>query len=57
MTRTNYIFIDFENVQETDLDRIANKPVKVMLVLGELQKNLPVKLVKQTDLEPCSPQF
>lgn len=46
MNRTNYIFIDFENVQETDLDRIANKPVKVTLVLGERQKSLPVKLVK-----------
>ena len=46
MSRTNYIFVDFENVQETDLDRIANKPVKVWLVLGERHKNLPVKLVK-----------
>jgi hypothetical protein len=24
MNRTNYIFIDFENVQEMDLERIAN---------------------------------
>ena len=47
MSRTNHIFIDFENVQETDLDRIANKPVKVTLVLGERHKNLPVALVKK----------
>lgn len=46
MSRINYIFVDFENVQETDLDRIANKPVKVRLVLGERHKSLPVKLVK-----------
>jgi hypothetical protein len=46
MSRTNYIFIDFENVQEVDLDRIADKPVKVTLVLGERHKNLPVALVK-----------
>lgn len=46
MSRTNYIFIDFENVQETDLDRIANKPVKVWLILGERHKSLPLKLVK-----------
>ena len=46
MSRTNYIFVDFENVQETDLDRIANQPVKVRLVLGERHKSLPVKLVK-----------
>ena len=31
MTRTNHIFIDFENVQEIDLERIANKPVRVTL--------------------------
>ena len=46
MNRTNYIYVDFENVQETDLDRIANKPVKVRLILGERHKSLPVKLVK-----------
>lgn len=46
MNRTNYIFVDFENIQETDLNRIANKPVKVWLVLGERHKTLPVKLVK-----------
>jgi hypothetical protein len=47
MSRTNYIFIDFENVQETDFDRIANKPVKVTLVLGERHKSLSVTLVKK----------
>jgi hypothetical protein len=46
MNRINYVFVDFENVQETDLDRIADKPVKVSLVLGERHKSLPVKLVK-----------
>src|SRR5947209_8474931 len=47
ITRTNYIFIDFENVQETELDRIAGKPVKVVLVLGERNTNLPVVLVSK----------
>src|SRR5687767_12403829 len=46
MSRTNYVFIDFENVQETELDRIANKPVKVALILGQRHKRLPIKLVK-----------
>lgn len=46
MIRTNHIFIDFENVQETDLDRIAGKRVKVTYVLGERHKNLPIALVK-----------
>jgi hypothetical protein len=45
--RVNYIFVDFENVQETDLDRIAQKPVKVILVLGGQNKHLPVSLVKK----------
>lgn len=47
MHRTNHIFIDFENVQETDLDRIAGKAVKVTLVLGERHKSLPVPLVRK----------
>jgi PIN domain len=47
VSRTNYIFVDFENVQETDWERIADKPVKVVLVLGVQQKNLPVHLVRK----------
>ncbi len=46
-SRTNYVFIDFENVQEIDLDRIKGKPVKVVLVLGERHKSLPVALVRK----------
>lgn len=53
----NYIFIDFENVQETDLDRIANKPVRVALVLGERHKSLPVKLVKLIQKYPAQVQL
>jgi len=45
--RVNYIFVDFENVHETDLDRIAQKPVKVILILGEHHKRLPVALVRK----------
>jgi len=47
MSRTNYIFVDFENVQEVDFDRIANRPVRVTVVLGEQHKRLPVDLVKK----------
>lgn len=47
MSRTNYIFVDFENVQETDLARLEDKPVRVTFVLGERHKNLPVKFVRQ----------
>ena len=45
MSRTNYIFIDFENDPESDLERIRNKPAKVRFFLGQRNKNLPVKLV------------
>lgn len=45
--RTNYIFVDYENVQELDLDLIAGKSVKVILVVGSRQKSTPLALTKQ----------
>ena len=47
MNRTNYIFVDYENIREVDLDLIADKPVEVILVLGQRHKELPVELVKK----------
>jgi hypothetical protein len=44
--RTNYIFVDYENVQKVDLQLIREKPVKVVLVVGDRQKSLPVPLVR-----------
>ena len=46
-TRTNYTFVDYEDVQELDLDLIADKAVKVFLVIGQRQKSLPYALTKQ----------
>ena len=45
MERTNYIYVDGENVRALDLDLITNRPVVVVLVLGEHDKALPVPLV------------
>lgn len=45
--RTNYIFVDYENVQEVDLDLIAGKAVKVFLIVGQRQKTLPSLLARQ----------
>jgi len=45
--RTNYIFVDYENVHELDLDLIAGKAVKVFLVVGQRRKTLPAVLAKQ----------
>jgi hypothetical protein len=47
MSRMNHIFVDFENVQEADWERIAGRPVRVVLVLGAQQKSLPVPLVRK----------
>ena len=45
--RMNYIFVDYENVQEVDLDLIVGKPVKVFLVVGQRRKTLPSLLARQ----------
>lgn len=47
MNRTHYIFVDFENIHEVDLELVAGKPVVVVLVLGERNKKLPVDMVKK----------
>lgn len=47
LNRTNYIFVDYENVHELDLDLIAGKPVKVFLVVGLRRKTLPSALARQ----------
>ena len=46
-TRMNYIFVDYENVQEVDLDLIVGKAVKVFLVVGQRRKTLPSLLARQ----------
>ena len=44
MARTQYIFIDYENVCENDLSRVIGKPVRVLMMLGARHKKLPVSL-------------
>jgi hypothetical protein len=44
LPRTQYIFIDCENVCEADLSRVVGKAAKVFMVLGSQQKTLPVAL-------------
>jgi hypothetical protein len=45
--RLNYIFVDFENTQVHDIGLISGKPVILLLVMGEKQKQLPIPLIKQ----------
>lgn len=48
--RTNHIFVDYENIQDIDLDLVAGKPVIVYLVFGggpqKVAKDLAVKIHK-----------
>jgi len=44
MARTQYIFIDYENVSESDLFLVADKDAFVFLILGVNQEKLPVKV-------------
>lgn len=45
--RTNYIFVDYENVRDIDLGLIEGRPVKVVIATGKQQTSLPKELVKQ----------
>jgi len=47
MTFSHHIFVDYENVREIDLSLIAEKPVRLTLVVGLQQKTLPLDLVKR----------
>jgi hypothetical protein len=46
MSRTNYIFLDFENVQEADWGRIAGRPVKVIVVYGQEKRYLEIRAIE-----------
>lgn len=47
MSQNNYIFVDYESVQEIDLALIEGRPVKVWLFIGVQQKKVPVELMTQ----------
>lgn len=42
--RTNYIFVDFENVQPKDVGLLKEGPFNVKIFLGPNQSKIPVKL-------------
>lgn len=46
MPLANYIYIDFDNVQVKDLNLIASRPVRVILVVGSQFSKLPTDLVE-----------
>jgi len=44
--RTNYVLIDYENVQPKDVALLNGHPFKVLVFVGANQKKVPVDLVK-----------
>lgn len=40
-----YVFVDYENVQEIDLDLIAGRSVEVFILVGHSRKTVPTELV------------
>ena len=44
-TRQNWVLVDYENVQNIDLDLVAGMPVHVILFIGQQQKSVPVALL------------
>jgi hypothetical protein len=47
MSRKQFVFVDFENVQKLDLDLLAGKTVAVELIVGEQDTKLHVDMVEQ----------
>ena len=44
-TRTNFVLVDFENVQPKDIGLLKGGPFKVKVFLGPNQPKIPVSLV------------
>ncbi|MES2920788.1 MAG: PIN domain-containing protein [Verrucomicrobiota bacterium] len=44
MSRTNHIFIDYENRKEADFSRAAGKPVRIYLIIGPQDTKLPTSV-------------
>ena len=44
--KTNYILIDFENVQPKSLTQLTDHPFKVIVFLGVKQLKIPIELVR-----------
>jgi hypothetical protein len=43
-TRTNYVFIDYENVQPPSLFLAGDYPFKIILFVGANQTKIPIDL-------------
>lgn len=50
--RRNYIFIDYENVHESDLSRADHDQIILVVVVGEKQKHLPLPFTEFLQQHP-----
>jgi hypothetical protein len=47
MDYDKYIFVDYENVQDINIDIIDNK-IKMLIIVGETQNKIPINLIQKT---------
>jgi len=47
MDYEKYILVDYENVQDISID-IIDKKVKMLIIVGEIQNKIPIKLIQKT---------
>ncbi|GHV45566.1 hypothetical protein AGMMS49546_31670 [Spirochaetia bacterium] len=47
MDYDKYIFVDYENVQDINID-IIDKNAKMLIIVGETQKKIPINLIQMT---------
>lgn len=47
LSKTNFIFVDYENTQKVDTDKLKGNAVRIVLFVSESQKNVPIELVKR----------
>lgn len=51
--KTNYIFIDFENIQPKNLELLKGGPFKIKVFIGHNQTKLPLEVA--SSLQPFGP--
>lgn len=55
--RTNFVLVDFENVQPKDLGLLKGGPFKVKLFLGPNQSKIPVALASSLQSLGCNAEY
>jgi hypothetical protein len=55
--RTNFIFVDFENVQPKDIGLLKEGPFKVKVFLGPNQSKVPVTLAAALQTLGCNAEY